>query len=167
MTTFSIAFYEPYLSTVKVERSQAILISFWLLNTHTHTSHLSRKLFKFFSPRRFQSFKETVKVKFGTCTVVSVNGTLVEDKMRIFRMNMHILASTSVPFTLTTVQVTNLALTHAKQITVYMWILCAGYCNIGTVFVLALLLTSFPLLLNTPIILFVGCIYHTIFDRVG
>jgi hypothetical protein len=35
------------------------------------------------------------------------------------RMNVHILASTSVTFTLTTVQVPNLALTHTKRITVY------------------------------------------------
>jgi hypothetical protein len=35
------------------------------------------------------------------------------------RVNVHILASTSVPFTLTTVQVPNLALTHTKRITVY------------------------------------------------
>ncbi len=41
-----------------------------------------------------------VSDKFGTCTVVSVNGTLVEQKM------------------LTTVQVPNLALPHTKQITV-------------------------------------------------
>ncbi len=33
-------------------------------------------------------------------------------------MNVHILASTSVPFTLTTVQVPNLSLTHTKRITV-------------------------------------------------
>ncbi len=41
--------------------------------------------------------------KFGTCTVVSVNGTLVEDKCMDSRVNVHILASKSVPFTLTTV----------------------------------------------------------------
>jgi hypothetical protein len=35
------------------------------------------------------------------------------------RVNVHILASTSVPFTLMTVQVPNLALTHTKQITVW------------------------------------------------
>ncbi len=35
-------------------------------------------------------------------------------------MNVNILASTSVPFTLTTVQVPNLALTHTKRITVLM-----------------------------------------------
>jgi hypothetical protein len=34
------------------------------------------------------------------------------------RVNVHILASTNVTFTLTTVQVTNLALTHTKRITV-------------------------------------------------
>jgi hypothetical protein len=35
------------------------------------------------------------------------------------RVNVHNLASTGVPFTLTTVQVPNLALTHKKRITVY------------------------------------------------
>ncbi len=34
------------------------------------------------------------------------------------RVNVHILASTSVPFTLTAVQVPNLALTHTKRIAV-------------------------------------------------
>ncbi len=35
------------------------------------------------------------------------------------RVNVHDLSSTSVPFTLTTVQVLNLALTQKKRITVY------------------------------------------------
>jgi hypothetical protein len=35
------------------------------------------------------------------------------------RVNVHNLASTSVPVTLTTVQVPNLALTHKKWVTVY------------------------------------------------
>jgi hypothetical protein len=61
--------------------------------------------------------------KFGICNVVSVNGTLVEDS----RVNVHILASTSVPFTLTTVQVPNLALSHTKRITV--WKLGLWPCN--------------------------------------
>jgi hypothetical protein len=34
----------------------------------------------------------STSAKFGTCTVVSVNGTLVEDKMRTFKVNLHILA---------------------------------------------------------------------------
>ncbi len=38
--------------------------------------------------------------------------TLIEDKCVESRMNVHILASKNVPFTLTTVQVPNLALTH-------------------------------------------------------
>ncbi len=50
---------------------------------------------------------------------MSVNGTLVEDKMRIdSRVNVHILASASVTFTLMTVQVPILALNHTKRITV-------------------------------------------------
>jgi hypothetical protein len=32
----------------------------------------------------------TTSVKFCTCTVVSVNGTVVEDKMRRFGLNVHI-----------------------------------------------------------------------------
>ncbi len=38
------------------------------------------------------------------------------------RVNVHILASTIVPFTLTTVQVPNFALTQTKRITVYVFI---------------------------------------------
>ena len=38
------------------------------------------------------------------------------------RVSVHILASTIVPFTLTTVQVPNLALTHMKRITVWVYI---------------------------------------------
>jgi hypothetical protein len=36
-----------------------------------------------------------VRGKFGTCTVVSVNGTFVEEKYVDSRMNVHILASLS------------------------------------------------------------------------
>jgi hypothetical protein len=50
---------------------------------------------------------------------VSVNETLIEDKCVDSRLNVHILSSTRDPFTLTTVQVPNLALTHTKRITVY------------------------------------------------
>ncbi len=62
-----------------------------------------------------------VSAKFGTCTVVSVNGTHVEDKMRRFKgecEHFSILSSTCVPCKLTTVQVPNLALTHTRRITV-------------------------------------------------
>ncbi len=59
-----------------------------------------------------------VRAKFNTCTVVRVNGTLVEDKMRRFKGECEHFASSSVPFILTTVQVPNLALTHKKWITV-------------------------------------------------
>jgi hypothetical protein len=48
---------------------------------------------------------------------VSVNGTLVEDKMPRFKSDcagVHPLASTRFPYTLTTVQAPNLALTHTK-----------------------------------------------------
>ncbi len=46
-------------------------------------------------------------------------GHLLKIKCVDSRVNVHILASTSEPFTLTTVQVPNLALTHKKRITVY------------------------------------------------
>jgi hypothetical protein len=46
-------------------------------------------------------------------------GHLLKVKCVDARMNVHILASTKVPFTLTTVQVPNLALTHTKRIPVY------------------------------------------------
>jgi hypothetical protein len=58
--------------------------------------------------------------KFGTCTVVSVNGTLVEGKMCTFTLEPAHFIFTSVPFTLTTVQVPNLALVETKRITVDM-----------------------------------------------
>jgi hypothetical protein len=45
-------------------------------------------------------------------------GHLMKIKCVDSRMNVHILASTSVPFTLTTVQVPNLSLTHTKLTTV-------------------------------------------------
>jgi hypothetical protein len=46
-------------------------------------------------------------------------GHLLKIKCVDSRVSVHILASTIVPFTLTTVQVPNLALTHTKRITVY------------------------------------------------
>ncbi len=46
-------------------------------------------------------------------------GHLLKIKSVDSRVNVNILASTSVPFTLSTVQVPNLALTHKKRITVY------------------------------------------------
>ncbi len=45
-------------------------------------------------------------------------GHFLKKKCVDSKVNVHILASTSVPFTLTTVQVPNLALTHMKRITV-------------------------------------------------
>ncbi len=46
-------------------------------------------------------------------------GHLLKIKCVDSRVNVHILASTSVPLTLTTAQVPNLALTHKKRITVH------------------------------------------------
>jgi hypothetical protein len=62
-----------------------------------------------------------VSAKFGTCTVASVTGTLVEVEKKCAHslLNPRILSSTNVSFTLTTVQMPNLALTHTKRITVH------------------------------------------------
>jgi hypothetical protein len=59
-----------------------------------------------------------VRAKFGTCTVVSVNGHSLKINCVDSKVNAHILASTSVPITLTMVQVPNLEQTHKKRITV-------------------------------------------------
>ncbi len=48
-------------------------------------------------------------------------GHLLKIKCLDSRLNVHILASASVTFTLTTVQVPILALTHTKRITVSNW----------------------------------------------
>ncbi len=56
-----------------------------------------------------------VSAKFGTCTVVSVMGHLLKIKCVDSRVNVHIFASTTVSFKITTVQVPNLALTHTKR----------------------------------------------------
>ncbi len=58
----------------------------------------------------------STSAKFDTC-----NGRLVEDKINTFKggLHVHILALPSVPLTLSTVQVPNLALTDTKLITVY------------------------------------------------
>jgi hypothetical protein len=50
-------------------------------------------------------------------------GHLLKIKCVDSRVNVHILSSTSVPFTLTTVQVPNLALKQTKRITVYIFLL--------------------------------------------
>ncbi len=62
-----------------------------------------------------------VSAKFGTCTVVSVNGILVEAKICTLPLDSSHFIFISVPFTLTTVQVPNLALTHTKRTTVYLF----------------------------------------------
>ncbi len=51
---------------------------------------------------------------------MSINGHLLKRKCSHSPLNLRILSSTSVPFTLTTVQVLNLALTHKKRITVHL-----------------------------------------------
>jgi hypothetical protein len=55
-----------------------------------------------------------VKVKFGTSTVVSVNGTLVEDKMRRFKSECAQLSFNKCP-----IYTHDDALTQMKCITVY------------------------------------------------
>ncbi len=56
-----------------------------------------------------------VSAKFGTCTVMSVNGALVEDKMRRFKGECAHFSFQK----WCKMQVPNLALTHTKRITVY------------------------------------------------
>ena len=59
---------------------------------------------------------------FGICTVVDLNGTLLEAKIctktHIQVSQVRVLASTSVPFRPTTVQMPNLALIETKRVTV-------------------------------------------------
>jgi hypothetical protein len=62
----------------------------------------------------------SVSPKFGTCHVVRVNGTLVVAKLCTFTLEciVRILSSTSIPFTLMTVHVANLAQVETKWIKV-------------------------------------------------
>ncbi len=62
----------------------------------------------------------TISAKFGICTVVGLNGTLVEAKIRTLKCLGQILASISVhcPFRSTTVQMSNLVLVEKKRIIV-------------------------------------------------
>ncbi len=54
--------------------------------------------------------------KFGTCTVVVLNGTLiVKAKLFTLPLNVRILSSTSVPFRPTKVQMPNLALVETRN----------------------------------------------------
>jgi hypothetical protein len=59
--------------------------------------------------------------KFGICTVVDLNGThlILSSNMQLVHLNVRILASTSVAFRPTMVQMPNLALIETKRITVY------------------------------------------------
>jgi hypothetical protein len=61
-------------------------------------------------------------------------GHLLKIKCVDSRVKVHILASTSVPFTLMTVQVPNVALTHTKRITV-----CRGWVATGGLVIAGLL----------------------------
>ncbi len=60
----------------------------------------------------------SIIAQFGIGTVVGVNGTLVDAKMYLGNLNIHILASISVPFRPTTVPMPHLALIEMKRITV-------------------------------------------------
>ncbi len=68
------------------------------------------QLIVFYTVIRFDS----TSAKLDICTVVGLNGTLVHLKIKCVqsRVNVNILASTSVPFRPTTVQMPNLALTR-------------------------------------------------------
>ncbi len=87
-------------------------------------SNLSYLVLLFCTVIRFVS----ISAKYGICTVVSLNGTLVEVKIRTWELghlNVYILASTSVPFWPTTMQMPNFALTETKRIT-----LCASHTSL-------------------------------------
>ncbi len=62
----------------------------------------------------------SISAKLGICTVMGLNGALVEAKIRTFKCQVQILASISVhcPFRPTTVQMPNLVLIEKKWITV-------------------------------------------------
>jgi hypothetical protein len=59
--------------------------------------------------------------KFGTCAVMSVNGTLFEDTMRRFNGKCTHFSFNKCPFTLTMVQMSNLALTHTTRGNSVLW----------------------------------------------
>ncbi len=61
----------------------------------------------------------STSAKFSICTVMGLNETLLEDKMRKFKGGGEHLASTSVPFRPTTVQVLIFARTNMKRIRMY------------------------------------------------
>ncbi len=63
----------------------------------------------------------SMSTRFGNCTVVGLNGTLVEAKIctDLGHLNVRILVLTSFLFRPTTVQMENLALTETKRITVW------------------------------------------------
>ncbi len=52
----------------------------------------------------------SISAKFGICTVVDLNGTLVQAKIRKSSIQLRILATTGVPFIPTKVQMPTLAL---------------------------------------------------------
>jgi hypothetical protein len=56
------------------------------------------------------SVSSQVSTKFGTCTVVSLNGTLFEAKMFKFTLECTHFSSTNVPFRPTTVEMLSLVL---------------------------------------------------------
>jgi hypothetical protein len=59
------------------------------------------------------------KAKFGSCTIVGLNGTLGEAKICTLGTYVRILTSSSVIFRPVMVQMPNLALVETKRITVY------------------------------------------------
>jgi hypothetical protein len=62
----------------------------------------------------------SISAKFGICTIVGLNGTLVKAKIRTWdHLNVSISASTSVQFRPTMVPMLNLALIETKRITVH------------------------------------------------
>ncbi len=109
-----------------------------------------------------------VSSKCGTCTVVSVNGTLVEDKMRRFKGEWpHFIASISVSFTLITVHVPNVALVETKRITVWS-VVTPQKCKVKLNFLCILqqeLFLVYPLLKELGCRVLSGIIHNTISVR--
>ncbi len=98
-TSQGLFFYSNYCSA---EQTLYCSMYFTIGNRTTHCSYLVPQLL--YTIIRFVS----VSANFGTCTVVGLNGTLVEAKMSLSPLNVRILSN--VQFTPTTVQMPNLGL---------------------------------------------------------
>ncbi len=93
--------------------------AFWCLLTLIVSKFSLRSWITDWAERYTEIRSMWVSVKFGTCTVVSVNWTLVEDKMSRFKGECELFSFNKCPISPpTTVQVPNFTLTHMERITV-------------------------------------------------